>query len=255
MHELQKEALFVELHRVYQQIETLPMLFQMDELMVMNEVGYRVTWLRYHSGREDGVDMDRYVREVYADMGLEDSAEVVFSLVYAVVSIVNRPPLDIEPEAIERLRQLNEESCCSRIVDNFISAISRSGKQFGTRFDPPKEIDEEMSRTTPPHTKSRSHTKSRAFTLDEIVSFAKENLTLDASVAIQTMLYSLLAEDGTKEERAKVASIPKGIQDRQAHPHYIGQMVGTQTILGSSADDLKNLLQNDEVRKLLGNHE
>ena len=262
----QTDELHAELHRVYRQIEALPKLFPMDEQQVMDEVDRQLAHLIHDSESGASPDMDRFVREVYADMGLKDSAVVVFSLTYAVVAIVNQPALDIDPTVRERLHQLNQESRCGRIVDNFITGIQRSGKSFTYRFNPPADAP------SPRHKAGKAYydetnsdnmllsedilnyginqEKPRTFTLDAIVDYAQRNLSLDASQTIQNMLYRLLSEDGTEEERAKVDSIPVAIMKRSAQPNIVGQMVGTQTVLGN-AEDLKNLLQSDEVRKLL----
>ncbi|MCR5037712.1 MAG: hypothetical protein K6A94_00015 [Bacteroidales bacterium] len=217
MDDFLKDELFSELHRVYGQIETLPWMFPMDELKIMNEVGYGLTWLCCYNE----ADIDHLVREVYADMGLQESAEVVFSLVHAVVSVVNRPPLEVNKVAVKRLEQLNRESRCGRMVDNFVRTTIRSGRLFGNRFDAP-----EHTKTEPipnPELESvpaKSQFATRSFTLEEIVAFAKESLTKETSIPIQNMLYYLLVTDGTKEERDLVASIPKGIQESEIHNHY-----------------------------------
>lgn len=263
MNELLKDEMFAELHRVYQQIEVLPKMYPMDELKVLNEVDYQVTWLCRHSGRGETPDMERFVREVYADMGLKDSAEVVFSLTYAVVSIVNQPPLGIDEVVVERLHQLNGESRCGRLIDNFIIGIQRSGKTFSYHSkdasshhhnrskaygDEKGPVEMLLSEGFPDYGISQEN--PRVFTLDTIVDYAQKNLSLDASLTIQNMLYRLLSEDGTEEERKKVDSITSAILKRSAQTNVVGQMVGTQTILGN-AEDLKNLLQSDEVKKLL----
>lgn len=54
----------------------------------------------------------------------------------------------------------------------------------------------------------------RRFTMDDIVNYAKENLSLDKSVYIQNMLYLFLSKDGTPEERDKVNSITTYILNR-----------------------------------------
>ncbi len=217
MDDFLKDELFSELHRVYGQIETLPWMFPMDELKIMNEVGYGLTWLCCHKD----ADMDRFIREVYADIGLQDSAEVVFSLVHAAVSIVNWPPLEVSKAAVKRIGQLNKESRCGRMVDNFVRSTIRSGKLFSNRFDAPKHHEMEP---VPSHeiesAPAESPATPRSFTLEEIVAFAKENLTKETSIPIQNMLYYLLVADGTKEERDLVASIPKGIQESEIHNHY-----------------------------------
>ena len=54
----------------------------------------------------------------------------------------------------------------------------------------------------------------RRFTLDEIVEYAKENLTIETACHIQLMLHTLMQNDSTKEEREKVSSIPAYIRNR-----------------------------------------
>lgn len=66
----------------------------------------------------------------------------------------------------------------------------------------------------------------RRFTMDDIVNYAKENLSLDKSVYIQNMLYVFLSKDGTPEERDKVNSITTYILNRDKpaaarnEPHF-----------------------------------
>lgn len=266
-NELLKDELFAELHRVYRQIEALPKLFPMDEQQVMDEVNSQLAHLIHDSESGASPDMDRFVREVYADMGLKDSAEVVFSLTYAVVAIVNQPTLDIDPTTTERLRQLNQESRCGRIVDNFVAATRRSGKTFTYRSHPQTDAasprhkvgkayydetnsgDMLLSEGTPDY--GTNQDKPRTFTLDAIVDYAQRNLSLDASQTIQNMLYRLLSEDGTEEERAKVESIPVAIMKRSTQTQVIGQVIGQQSNIGD-VSGLEALMQNDDIKKLLG---
>lgn len=49
--------------------------------------------------------------------------------------------------------------------------------------------------------------KVRMFTLDEIVNYAANNLDLTGASPVQNMLYNLLAENGTYDERKKVNEI------------------------------------------------
>lgn len=93
--------------------------------------------------------------------------------------------------------------------------------------------------------------RGRKFTLDEIINYAKECLSLDASQTVQNMLYRLLSEDGTEEERAKVASIPNAIMKRSAQPQVIGQVIGRQSNIGD-VSGLEALMQSDDIKKLLG---
>lgn len=54
----------------------------------------------------------------------------------------------------------------------------------------------------------------RRFTLDEIVEYAKENLTIETACHIQLMLHTLMQNDSTMEERKKVSSISAYIRNR-----------------------------------------
>lgn len=250
MDDFLKDELFNELHRVYGQIETLPWMFPMDELKIMNEVGYGLTWLCCHKD----ADIEHFVREVYADMGLQDSAEVVLSLVHAAVSIVNWPPLEVSKAAVKRLEQLNKESRCGRMVDNFVRSTLRSGRLFSNHFDAPEHPETEPIQSPEPKSKSaESQATTRSFTLEEIVAFAKENLTKETSIPIQNMLYYLLVADGTKEERDLVVSIPKGIQERQAQPSYIGQLVGQQSIFGNldGLEEMIKAIPQDKIKQII----
>lgn len=289
--ELLQYELFQELHKVYCHLESGPVMFPMDELKIMNEVGFGVEWLRFNYNVFNDAFLEQLVREVYADMGLKDHAEAVLSLIYATVAIVNWPPVSITKHDLRELQKMNRDSWCYRHVVDFIRRVNKAGKLIVFPFELSQEMEKEVRRitkelqttivdgvsrvlksypegldddicvaeegeslTNPSSTTIYDEPSPRYFTLDEIVNYAKENLTLDSSVTIQTMLYSLLVENGTKEERAKVASIPKGIQERQAQPSYIGQLVGQQSIFGNldGLEELIKAIPQDKIKQIIG---
>lgn len=66
----------------------------------------------------------------------------------------------------------------------------------------------------------------RTFTLGEIVDAAAKRLSLDAGMVIQNVLYALLGEDGTKEERKKVDSISARIIRREERAYAKQEIKG-----------------------------
>lgn len=229
MKELFESQLFCVLHEAFLYFDKEPMLFPMNELDILNEVGYQVTWLCYESRFGMEPDMDQFIREVFAHTGLKDHAMTVISLVYAVVSLVNFPPLNISKQTRHELAKLNKESWCRRYVDSYVKRVAHERFVFDERFLPCQEIlviteeKEEscMMCAEPSMEEQERQDHVRRFTMDEILKFAKENLSLDNSVCIQNMLYALLSEDGTREEREKVNSIPKYILNRDKLPPII----------------------------------
>ena len=222
MDELLEDPLFNVLHEVFLNLERQPMLFPLDELKILNEVGYQVTWLCYHSRYGLEPDMDKFIREIFAHTGIKDHAMTVVSLVQAVVTLVNFPPLNISNFTKRELSKLNKESWCRRLVDSFVRRLLREGCFYNNQFLPHKEDyipmteKEETAVLTcaEPSWDEQQNAQCRVFTLDEIITYAQENLSLDKSADIQNMLYNLLVEDGTKEERRKVASITSFIMSR-----------------------------------------
>lgn len=231
LDELLGNALFGELHKVYQRMGVEPMLFPMDEVAILNEVGYGVTWLCWHCRSGLVPDMEQFVRDVYAHTGLKDHAYTVFSLVYAVVKMVDWPPLDIDKVTLRALHALHEESWCRRFVDTLLRRLRHQGVIYQERFLPCQplvemELEEEevpcatFCAEAPPETEeppaAAPEPMPRTFTLEQIVAYARDNLSLDASLTIQSMLYCLLSEDGSREERNMVATIPQHIIKRSS---------------------------------------
>lgn len=222
MDELLEDPLFNVLHEVFLNFEKQPMLFPLDELKILNEVGYQVTWLCYHSRFGLDPDMDKFIREIFAHTGIKDHALTVVSLVQAVITLVDFPPLNISNQTKRELSKLNKESWCRRLVDSFVRRILKDGCFYNNQFLPhiegyiPMAENEETTvlMCAEPSWDEQQKAYCRTFTLDEIITYAQENLSLDKSADIQNMLYNLLVEDGTKEERKKVASITSYIISR-----------------------------------------
>lgn len=234
LDDIMEEPLFKALHEIFLYFDKEPMLFPMDELKILNEVGYQVTWLCYESRFGLEPDMDQFIREVFANTGLTDHAMTVISLVHAVVSLVNFPPLNITPKTKRELSKMNKDSWCRRFVDTFVKRVIREGYFFNEQFLPYQrdyiiqiEKNDEKEKNgcfmcAEPIMPEQPDNRRR-FTLDEIVKYAQDNLSLDKSVHIQNMLYNLLVDDGTREERKKVASITSYIINRdKPAPAQIG---------------------------------
>jgi len=223
-----EEPIFNVLHEAFFYMEKEPMLFPMDELAILNEVGYQVTWLCHESRYGFDPDMEQFTREVFAHTGLKDHAMTVISLVYAVVRLVNFPPLDISKYTMRELSKLHKESWCRRYVDTLVRRVLKDGYLFEEKFLPyqsdfapefpmaKEEVLNEVNdcyRCAEPAFEEQWD-NTRRFTLDQIVSYAEKNLSLDKSVHIQNLLFNLLVADGTREELEKVASIPTNIIKR-----------------------------------------
>lgn len=264
MDEMMDSKLFACLHEVFIIMEREPMLFPMKEVEILNEVGFEATWLSTMSRFGQDTDMDYFKRQVYANTGQHEHAMAVFSLVYAVVKLVTFPPIELSRWAKGELRRLNQSSIWGRFIENFIRRIDRNGMVFNERFEPycPAEfieaknkVEEEKSEACfcaedeePIEESVMTH--QRSFTLDDIVAYAINKLSLDASLPIQNMLYTLLKKDGTDEDRDKVASIPDGIMAREGKVN-VGQSIHQQNNI-FDAEALKELVNNKDIQKLLG---
>lgn len=225
--EMRDNKLFACLHEAFLVMEREPMLFPMDEQEIMNEVGFEVTWLCALSRFGLDPDMEQFKRQVYANTGQHEHAMAVFSLVYAVVNMVTFPPLEVSKCTKNELRRLNKDSHWGKKIENFVRHIDSMGEFFNDRFECYKPVEyleveykeEKKSEVficaedeQPLEEGTRAY--ERTFTLDEIVDYAKTNLSMDASLPIQNLLYALLCKDGTDEERRKVMSIPGDIIKR-----------------------------------------
>lgn len=272
LEELLKDELFRELHKLFREIESTPVIFPMDELKIMNVAGLGVEWLRFNNGLFKKTFLEQLIREVYAEMGLKDHAEAVLSMIYAILSVVNWPTIDIPQSTLRELRKMNQDSWCGRYVNDFILRLKKDGKLIEFPFNMSEETSKEIRHITKElqvnitegikrvlnispdesliseEPKLRLHAelnlglneaeeeKPRMFSLDDIVDYAQKNFTLELSAPIQNMLYALLVEDGTKEERAKVASIPNAILNRMTQPYAGIVITNRPNTIGASPD-------------------
>lgn len=255
MEELLDISLFNVLHDAFIYFDAEPLIFPLDELAILNHVGYHVTWLCFESRSGMEPDMEQFEREVYANAGLSDHAKTVISLVLAVIKLVNFPPLNISKRTKRELAQMNKNSWCRRFVDTFVKQVIKEGLVFNEQFLPaqrdyivPKEekIVCSEDRIDIKQLKEEHIDNVRRFTMDEIVEYTKENLSLDKSVYIQNMLYVLLSKDGTPEEREMVNSIPTYIRNRNTGD----QVQGNKTSFGNYSNMLNfNLPENADYEK------
>lgn len=135
-----------ELYKAYREMDEYPMLFKMDELQVFNEVYFEMTRLCFENWYDRYSDFDFYVREVYANMVMNDSVMTVFSLMYAIVNVVNFPPLNIDKRRIKELKKYQESGWCKGYIDKFIRRVMEEGLMFDARFEsspcPPSMLSE-----------------------------------------------------------------------------------------------------------------
>lgn len=140
MEDLLQSPLFSALHEVFFYFEKEPMLFPMNELFILNEVGYQVTWLCFKCRKGLTPNMKQFTREVFVRTGLKDHAMTVISLVYAAVELVNFPPLEISKETKQELKKMHKDSWCRRYIDSFIRRVVKEGLVFKERFLPNQEV-------------------------------------------------------------------------------------------------------------------
>ena len=257
LDEIIQEPLFKALHEAFLYLEKEPMLFPMNELAILNEVGFEVTWLCHESRFGLEPDMNQFIRSVYAHTGLKDHAMTVISMVHAVVMLVDFPPLDISKHTKKELLMLHKDSWCRRYIDAFIKRKTQDVVFFEERFkpycdvidipEPPEDETEKLEGcccAEPEVEEEDQHI--RRFTLDEIVKYAKENLTIEIAYHIQLMLHTLMQNDSTKEEREKVSSIPAFIRNRNTGD----QVQGNKTSFGNYSNMLNfNLPENADYEK------
>jgi hypothetical protein len=236
LEELMEFKLFKRLDELYKELVKRPALFRVEEDYVLNETGRAVTWLVYESRFGMEPDMEKLEREIYARMGSKEDALTVMSLVYAAVNIVNQPPLDISKRTKNELSKMIKEDGYNIRTRQFVKNENREGEYYNESFLPYNEPTDELVAEEPSATMYqeeydeepvKEEKKGRVFTLDEIVEYAKENNSLEESRIIQLMLFNLLVEDGTKEERTKVSSITAYIlnRDKPAPQHVEHQTV------------------------------
>lgn len=256
MEELMDMPLFKALHEVFIIFVEQQVIYPGFEVIILNEVGYQVTWLCYESRFGMEPDMDQFEREVYAHVGvgMMDHAEAVISLVRTVVKLVNNPPLNISRQTKNQLAQMNRNSWCRRYVDSFVRRVTKDGYVFSEQFLPaqsdyiPPKKEEPCDEVFMCAEASMEEQQDgvRRFTLDEIVEYTKENVSLEESRIIQLLLFNLLVNDGTREERTKVSSITAYILNRNAGD----QVQGNKTSFGNYSNMLNfNLPENADYEK------
>ena len=238
LDELMEIKLFGRLDELYHELALMPALFRADEETVMNEVGRTLTWIVYKSRNGLDPDMEQLERVIYACMGSKEDALTVMSLVYAAVNIVNYPPLEISKYTKNELFKMIKEDGYYIRTKLFVKEVNREGEYYDEKFLP---YEEPMMETVkeddylsiaceePFEAAVDEEKKGRLFTLDEIVDYAKEKTSLEESRIIQLMLFCLLVNDGTKEEREKVSSIQTQILNRTAGD----QVQGNKTSFGN----------------------
>ena len=252
--------LFRRLDELYQELVKRPALFRVDEDYVLNETGRAVTWLVYESRFGLEPDMEKLEREIYARMGSKEDALTVMSLMYAAVNIVNQPPLEISKRTKNELAKMIKEDGYDTRTRQFVKKVNREGEYYDERFLPYGDpTDELVAEESPIHMYQKEcdaesvkeEKKGRVFTLDEIVTYTKENLSLEESRVIQLMLFSLLVYDGTKEERELVNSIPAYIlnRDKPAPQHVEHHFDKVDAVKIDSVDQFNAVIGKDATIK------
>lgn len=227
MDEMLQSPLFKVLHEAFICCGQEPLLFPMNELTILNEVGYQVTWLCYKSRYGLGPDMEQFTREVFANTGMKDHAMTVISLVYAAVELVNFPPLPICKQAKRELKMIHKNSWCRLYVDFVVRRVIKDGELFEERFIPNMaEVDaflkaraseEEPEEQVYSDTIAVVDTESneRSFTLEEIVNYCKNQAELEQVTDIIHMLYVLLRMNGDPTEYELVDGIQEYFKNRK----------------------------------------
>ena len=215
MDDMLQSPLFKALHEAFICCGREPLLFPMNELTILNEVGYQVTWLCYMSRFKLSPNMEQFTREVFANTGLKDHAMMVISLVYAAVELVNFPPLRISKYAKRELKLMHKNSWCRRYVDAFVKKVIRDGELYDERFIPNQvelddflkasvsEEEQKVPMCAEPMAEYDTGAKGRSFTLEEIINYCKNLAELEqvnAINAIIQMLYVLLRMNGKPAE-------------------------------------------------------
>ena len=129
--ELMEDPLLYMLHKGFCCLDHHALLFPMDELKILNETGYQLSWLLYESRNERKVDMERFMRNVYAATGIGDHAMAVVSLVYTAMCVASFPPIEIHKHTKRELKRLHSNSWCSRSIDCFVQRLQRDGFRTG----------------------------------------------------------------------------------------------------------------------------
>ena len=116
-----------------------------------------------------------------------------------------------------------------------IAKLELKIEQMGKRYN---QLESEKLRLEAELNKRETNKSEtvRMFTLDEIVNYAANNLDLTGALPVQNMLYNLLAENGTNDDRHKVNEINNLIIKRM-----------TPRINGVSMEALYKITGNENV--------
>ncbi len=234
MEELLKQPMFQCLDEIYQLMDHKPLLYPMSENEVLNEVAYNLAWFLGYSRNGMMPDMERFKRNVYANIGIQEHAMTVFSLVYAAVSLMNPFALTLDSHINKELHKLNRDSWCGTFVELFVRDCRKKRIYYECLIEPlpvkhtPKARCAVQARKVAEACQREQVVQQRTtFSLEEIVADAVKFMTVESSQAIQNMLYRLLQESGTNEDREKVAAIPLGIMKREGRLQ-VGQSIHQQ---------------------------
>lgn len=254
MDEMRQSPLFEALHEAFLCCGREPLLFPMNELAILNEVGYQVTWLCHMSHFGFSPDMEQFTREVFANTGMKDHAMTVISLVYAAVELVNFPPLPVSKQTKRELKLLHKNSWCRHYIDSFVKKVIRDGEIFDEQFAPNQveleaflkarasEEEQEGTMCAEPMADYDAGLEERSFTLEEIVNYCKNQAELEQVTDIIHMLYVLLRMNGNPTEYELV----DGIQDYFKKRKYGDAVSGNKNSVGDNSNMINIVLSPDK---------
>ena len=251
MEELLESKLFQALHELYVSIIMCePPLFPMDEVLVLNEVGYSVRWLNNESTFSKHVDMEQLLRNAYATMGVKYYAHIVISLTWAAVKLVTFPAIFIKPQASKDLQRMIGQCWCGSYAKKYVNKLCREGVYYMETFEdgvsleemnPPatynlpgeeirdmiaaEEIAQEAEDIAQETEDEHVPGKDRTFTLAQIVEEAKSLFPLQHSYTLVFMLQRMMKNDSTAEERELVDGIINGIIQRDTRTAHADQII------------------------------
>ncbi len=239
MEELLESKLFQALHELYASIIMInPPLFPINELTLMNEVGYSVAWLQYQSTRSKQVDVEQMLRNAYVTMGVKHYVEIVVCFTWAAVKLVEYPLVYISKNAEKELKRMVGQCWCGTYAIAFVKKLCREGVYFTDSFEEgvtwetiePRaacDISGEEVRALMAAEDEVQYTpgQDRTFTLAQIVEEAKASFPLTHSYALVFMLQRMMQHDSTAEERSLVDGIIDGIIQRDMGKPHADQII------------------------------
>ena len=239
MEECLESKLFQALHELYVNIVMRePPLFPIDEVQVLNEVGYSVAWLQQQSTFTKHVDMEQLLRNAYAMMSVKYYAHIVVCLTWASVKLVQFPAIYINKEASKVLERMVGQCWCGDYTKVYVRKLCREGVFYMESFensitwmplDAPATFDltgEEVrgliaaeDRVQESMVEDSMTKEERTFTLAKIVEEAKKLFPLEHAFTLVFMLNKMMENDSTEEERQLVSGIIEHIIKRKAGIH------------------------------------